>query len=829
MSQETPPSGWNPLNRFKIAPKLTVMFVLAGLIPLAIVGFLAYNRAADAINLEAENKLTAVAALKQISANAWFSERVLDLELLAEFPSTKEAVQDYASVFPFGVDSPQYEVMQQEWNDLFTAYNNEKGYYDLFLIGLDGTVVYSVTHEADFATNMVDGQYASSGLGVVSRAALGGNFLITDIESYAPSAGIAASFIGQPIKDHSGNVIGGLVLQLPLDQVNSIMQERTGLGESGETYLVGQDTLMRSDSRFSEESTILVSTVDHEPVLRALNGESGVTTAPDYRGIDVRSVYSPFEFRGLQWAILSEIDEAEIAIPTVSLRNMILIVGVIAAIALAAAAFFLAQTFSKPISKVRDALVAVSTGDLTQDARVDAQDEIGDMARAYGDMQAYLREAAAAADQIAVGDLNIDVTPKSDNDTLGNAFVGMQGYLNEMVDHAGQIADGNLTINVTTRSEQDALANAFKTMVTNLRTVLGETQGAANSLSVSKDQLASIAEQASTATQEVATTIGQVAEGSADQARRVQDVNEAVERLNSSADELDRQAREEVATAAERVATGANEASEESQGASDRAERGAQMVDETVEGIERIKATIDSASQEISVLGERSQEIGKIVAVIEDIAAQTNLLALNAAIEAARAGEQGRGFAVVADEVRQLAERVAGATKEIAGLISGVQEGVDSSVKVMEEGVREMETGTQAAAEARDALQEILSSVSTVGQRIEEITTGAGQLEQASQSMVNVISEVKEVVASTAESVGGIAAVAEENSASTEEVSAASEEMSAQVEEVTASTLELGRISDRLQEQLSAFRLESGSPAIHEVDASDSPEEDRAA
>ena len=822
--------GWNPLNRFKMGPKLTVMFVLAGLIPLAIVGMLSYNRAASAINTEAENKLEAVGALKTKEAEAWFHERELDLELLAEFPATIEAVQDYSRVFSLGVDSPEYEAQQEKWNNLFTHYNNGKGYYDLFLISPEGDVVYSVTHEADFATNMMDGTYASSGLGVASRAGLDGTFAITDIESYAPSAGIPASFIGYPIKDHGGNIVGSLVLQLPLDQINSIMQERTGLGESGETYLIGQDHLMRSDSRFSEESTILVSTVDHEPVLRALNGESGVMTAPDYRGIDVRSVYSAFEFRGLEWAILSEIDEAEIAIPTVSLRNMILMVGVIAAIALGVTAFFLAQTFSKPVIKVRDALVAVSTGDLTQSVHSDAQDEIGDMARAYGDMQDYLREAAGAADQIAVGDLNINVTPKSADDTLGNAFVGMRGYLNEMVGHAGRIADGDLTVNVTTRSEQDALANAFKTMVTNLRNVIGETQSAATALTIAKDQLSDIAEQASTATQEVATTIGQVAQGSSEQAQRVQDVNAAVERLNTSAEELDRQAREEVAIAAGRVASGSSEASVESKGASERAERGAQMVEQTVEGIERIKTTIDSASQEITVLGERSQEIGKIVAVIEDIAAQTNLLALNAAIEAARAGEQGRGFAVVADEVRQLAERVAGATKEIAGLIGGVQEGVDSSVKVMEEGVKEMETGTQAAAEAQSSLQEILAAVSTVGSRIDEITGAASQLEQASESMVTVIGEVKEIATGAAESVAGIASVAEENSASTEEVSASAEEMSAQVEEVTASTLELGRVSERLQVQLSRFTLDDNdnSAQLTVVDDDHDAEEDAA-
>ena len=522
----------------------------------------------------------------------------------------------------------------------------------------------------------------------------------------------------------------------------------------------------------------------------------------------------------------AEVSAAEADSTYQSARTLVFAVIGLAIVAATAISWFLARSISSGAGQISGAMQQIAVGELDAEIAIASNDELGDMSRAYGEMQRYLREAAGAADQIAVGDLNINVTPKSTDDVLGNAFVGMQGYLSEMVGHASKIADGDLTIKVTTRSERDALANAFATMVTNLRTVLGETQGAANSLNAAKEQLADIAEQASTATQEVATTIGQVAEGSSDQAQRVQDVNVAVERLNSSAEELDRQAREQVATAAARVASGSAEASEESKGASERAERGAQMVEQTVAGIERIKTTIDSASQEITVLGERSQEIGKIVAVIEDIAAQTNLLALNAAIEAARAGEQGRGFAVVADEVRQLAERVAGATKEIAGLIGGVQEGVDSSVKVMEEGVKEMETGTQAAAEAQSALREILAAVSTVAGRITEITGAAGELEVASEAMVTVIGEVKEIASSAAEAVSGIAAVAEENSASTEQVSAASEEMSAQVEEVTASTLELGRVADALQEQLSTFRLEGGAAQLSVVEED---EETRAA
>ena len=597
------------------------------------------------------------------------------------------------------------------------------------------------------------------------------------------------------------------------EEVSHLIEEMLASGHlHGEALVIGEELEHNWGIFLTELDTVRV---DEEQGLAFEAGEAVLNGEGEEAFVAFTSEVG--ELRGI-FEHEAELSAAEADSAYRSARTLTLVIIAAAIIIGASVGVYLSRSISNGTAKISRGLSRISVGELDEEVTITTNDELGDMANAYGEMQRYLREAAGAADQIAVGDLNINVTPKSGNDTLGNAFVSMQGYLNEMVGHAGKIADGDLTIKVTTRSEQDALANAFATMVTNLRTVLGETQGAANSLNAAKDQLSDIAEQASTATQEVAMTIGQVAEGSSEQAQRVQDVNEAVERLNGAAEELDRQAREEVATAASRVASGSAEASEESKGASERAERGAQMVEQTVSGIERIKTTIDSASQEITVLGERSQEIGKIVAVIEDIAAQTNLLALNAAIEAARAGEQGRGFAVVADEVRQLAERVAGATKEIAGLIGGVQEGVDSFVKVMEEGVKEMETGTQAAAEAQSALREILSAVSTVGERIDEITGAAAQLEEASESMVNVVGNVKEIASSASESVAGIAAVAEQNSASTEQVSASSEEMSAQVEEVTASTLELGRVADALQQQLSTFKLEDGSSQLSIVE-----------
>jgi methyl-accepting chemotaxis protein len=269
------------------------------------------------------------------------------------------------------------------------------------------------------------------------------------------------------------------------------------------------------------------------------------------------------------------------------------------------------------------------------------------------------------------------------------------------------------------------------------------------------------------------------------------------------------------------MSEGAQQGAEGARKATETAQNGAGMVQQTIDGIGRIKNAVETASGEITKLGERSAEIGKIIAVIDDIAAQTNLLALNAAIEAARAGEQGRGFAVVADEVRNLAERVASATKEIADLIGGVQAGVDGSVKAMEDGSKETEEGTQLAAQAGESLQQILDAVSGVNAQIEQIASGSEELKASGSEMVNVIGNTRKVVEQNAaateemqaistkvgESVTEIASVAEENSASTQQVSASAQEMSAQAEEVTAASHSLGELADELATQVSAFKI----------------------
>ena len=415
----------------RISHKLPLFIVGAALVTALAIGTGNYMTAAREMEAAANEKLVALMESRRQALSDYLASIEQDMRFQATNPYVYEALTAYQAAWaelggdqsktlqrlyiednphPTGQkenldkadDGSSYSQAHGSYHPWFRQFLRERDYYDIFLFDLEGNLVYTVFKELDYATNLNTGEWKDTDLGNAFRAARNnpqaGSLQFFDFKPYAPSHGAAASFISTPIHGPDGSLAGVLVFQMPINRINAVMQISAGMGESGETYLVGADKLMRSDSRFSEESTILKTKVDGETVRLALAGKTGAQEVLDYRGISVLSGYGPIEFQGVTWAILAEIDTAEALAAVDEIRNLALIIGAIVLVVVTLIGIFLARGIAQPLTKMNQAMRELADGNKEIDIPAQGRaDEIGDMAQAVQVFKENMIKADALA------------------------------------------------------------------------------------------------------------------------------------------------------------------------------------------------------------------------------------------------------------------------------------------------------------------------------------------------------------------------------------------------------------------------------------------------
>ena len=256
-----------------------------------------------------------------------------------------------------------------------------RGFYDVFLISVEGDLVYSVYKELDYATNLVNGEYAQSGLAEAFRGALAGETTFIDFAPYAPSHGAAASFIAEPVKGEAGETIGVLAFQMPIDRLDKILSHNEALGEGGALLVVGGDGLLRHNSPKFGDDSILKTRVDTAGVAHALSGQSGVVQTLDARGVPALEAFTPFEFHGVRWAFMAEMPLEYVYRPVYALQTTLAWTTLIVIGAVLVLARVIAGGAVRPIIGIQQAVGRLSEGADVNVPGLDRHDEIGDLAR----------------------------------------------------------------------------------------------------------------------------------------------------------------------------------------------------------------------------------------------------------------------------------------------------------------------------------------------------------------------------------------------------------------------------------------------------------------
>jgi len=398
-----------------IQAKLILWFIGVTLVPVLIISVVSYTRAKKSLSEQIYSEMEAVGTIKENEFFSFFKNRMGDLNILSHSADVKTAFVKLKTYHdsggatpegPYDISTPEYKKIYDEIDPFFRRYLENYGYYDMFFIcAAHGHVMYTAAKEKDLGTNLSTGEYKNTGLARLWKKVLDNKKIeFEDFSLYAPSDNLPAFFMGIPVEDENGRIYAVLVLQIGNKQMQDILSEYTGLGKTGNTYLVGTDYVLRSDTRFKQgvllkekRENIAIKEVmaEHETNMNkghahkqliGINhkGKSVLTFAGDLGlnenlGVD------------FDWFMVTEMETDEALAPISALRNWTLIIALFTFIFVVIVAIFIARSISRPIVEIAAVSEKVAGGDLTVDVLPRTKDEVGSLAEAFKNMIVTLR------------------------------------------------------------------------------------------------------------------------------------------------------------------------------------------------------------------------------------------------------------------------------------------------------------------------------------------------------------------------------------------------------------------------------------------------------
>lgn len=498
---------------YSIAKKVAGLLVASAIslgVAIGAISAWEFNTLAFELN---HQKLKAIAEGRRATLASYLDAIEEDLRITASNGMTREATQGFSEAFAelggdaettlqdaYIHDNPNptgekekldaastgstYDTLHGRYHDWFRALLRARDYYDIFLFDTRGNLVYSVFKELDYATNLNTGPWKDSDLGNAFRASLDaapGEIAFFDFRPYAPSNDAPAGFMSTPVTDDAGKTIGVLAFQMPVARINAIMSESAGLGDTGEVLIVGEDRLMRNQSRLSEEQTILAKTIDDAAVDQALAGSFGITTVEDEAGTSYLADFAPLSFEGVNWAIIARVTAEEKNGPILQVTLILIGISILIVIAIALVGiWFSTRQIVAPIVALGADMRTLAGGDKSVSISGEQRgDEVGAMAKTVAVFKQAMIENEAAqarrekdrADRDA-RQAEVDQAIQMFNASTGEILAKLGNASTEMQGTATQMTNG-ATSNME-RSE--AVATAVEKTSANIQTVAASSQ-----------------------------------------------------------------------------------------------------------------------------------------------------------------------------------------------------------------------------------------------------------------------------------------------------------------------------------------------------------------